>query len=222
LIRENPLIDPGMLYATAPCKNTTNEQWEHNVSSGHLTLLCRDGTCEPWKGWCLTSQRGAAPLPPPQPAPAAPLAAVEEYRTRVHTAGHYCCPGGQSFCNATDALKAQRCSGYYDFGSPQLLLSKNGTLLSFNQGERKAHQDDNNWIDVVLTRSFDQGRTFGPLQVVHSENNWRTPTSQYQSIGQNTAVLDERTGVIHLLFARNNTVAFHTHSSDDGASWAAP
>lgn len=53
--------------------------------------------------------------------------------------------------------KGDRCSGYYDFGSPQLLLSKNGTLLSFNQGERKLHQDDNNWIDVVLSRSFDMG-----------------------------------------------------------------
>jgi hypothetical protein len=42
-------------------------------------------------------------------------------------------------------MRKERCSGYYDFGSPQLLLSKNGTLLSFNQGERVAHRDDNNW-----------------------------------------------------------------------------
>ena len=119
-------------------------------------------------------------------------------------------------------MRAARCSGYYDFGSPQLVLSKNGTLLSFNQGERKAHQDDNNWIDVMLTRSTDMGRTWLPVQVVHSENTWQTPASDYQSIGQNTAVLDEATGAIHLLFTRNNTAAFHTSSSDDGASWARP
>jgi hypothetical protein len=226
LIRENEDIDPTILYAVAPCKNTSNEQWQHSPSTGRLTSLCDSGTCAPWKGWCLTAERGPPPLPapppPPPPVPLAPLAAVEEYRTRVHTAGHYCCPSGQPFCNATGAMQHQRCSGYYDFGSPQLLLSKNGTLLSFNQGERKAHQDDNNWIDLVVTRSFDQGRSFGPLQVVHSENDWRTPASKYQSIGQNTAVLDAHTGWIHLLFARNDTLAFHTHSTDDGATWAKP
>ena len=61
-------------------------------------------------------------------------------------------------------MRQDRCSGYYDFGSPQLLLTLNGTLLSFNQGERRLHEDDNNWIDVVVTRSMDEGRTWLPLQ----------------------------------------------------------
>lgn len=108
------------------------------------------------------------------------------------------------------------------FGSPQLLLSKNATLLSFNQGERVAHQDDNNWIDIVVTRSFDMGTTWLPIQVVHSENNWQTPKNAYKSIGQNTAVLDEHTGVIHMLFTRNNTDMLMTSSSDHGATWASP
>eukprot|EP01052_Picozoa_sp_SAG31_P029926 SAG31_NODE_3022_length_4780_cov_10.130955_4_plen_366_part_00 len=119
-------------------------------------------------------------------------------------------------------MRAARCSGYYDYGSPQLLLSKNGTLLAFNQGERKAHQDDNNWIDVMLTRSIDMGKSWLPVQVVHSENTWRTPAKDYKSIGQNTAVLDETTGAVHLLFTRNNTQAFHTSSTDDGVSWRTP
>jgi len=79
-------------------------------------------------------------------AAAVDLQATEVFRSRVETAGLYCCPpdgAGKrvSFCNST----AAGCSGYYDFGSPQLLLSGNSTLLSFNQGERVAHQDDNNW-----------------------------------------------------------------------------
>ena len=57
------------------------------------------------------------------PAPPAALTASETYRTRVHTGGHYCCPGGAYFCNATAEMRAARCSGYYEFGSPQLLLS---------------------------------------------------------------------------------------------------
>ena len=152
----------------------------------------------------------------------APLQATEAYRSRVHTAGHYCCPNGAAYCNASAAMRQDRCSGYYDFGSPQLLLTLNGTLLSFNQGERRLHQDDNNWIDVVVTRSTDKGKSWLPLQVVHSENNWATDPSNYQSIGQNTAVLDRTTGVIHLLFTRNNTEVLATSSSDDGETWAVP
>ena len=162
------------------------------------------------------------PPPPVDPSLDAPLAAAEMYRTRVHTAGKYCCPGGAAYCNATDTMRHARCSGYYDFGSPQLLLTNNGTLLSFNQAERRAHKDDNNWIDIAVTRSFDKGNTWLPLEIVVSENTWRTPSSEYQSIGQNTAVLDATTGVVHLLFARNNTELFATSSSDHGATWAKP
>jgi hypothetical protein len=186
LIRESPRIDPGILYAVAPCRNTSNEWWRHSHSN-QLVSLCTTGTCLPWQGWCLTAERGLPapvppplPPPPPPPVPQGPLQATEVYRTRVHTAGHFCCPGGRAYCNATASMQKQRCSGFYDFGSPQLLLSQNGTLLSFNQGERVSHQDDNNWIDVVLTRSFDQGRSFGPLQIVHSGNNWST-VSDYAS-----------------------------------------
>ena len=86
-----------------------------------------------------------------------PLQATELYRSRVHTAGHYCCPGGAAFCNSTAMERETACDGYYDHGSPQLLLTLNGTLLSFNQAERVKHMDDNNWIDIVLKRSFDRG-----------------------------------------------------------------
>ena len=66
-----------------------------------------------------------------------------------------------------------------------------------------------------MTRSFDRGASWLPLQVIHSENTWNTPSTRYQSIGQNTAVLDETTGVIHMLFTRNNTDLLATSSSDD-------
>ena len=164
----------------------------------------------------------AAARPRSPPAPPAPLIAAEAYRTRVHTGGQWCCPGGASFCNATAKMMQARCSGYRDFGSPQLLLTPNGTLLSFNQAERLAHNDDNNWIDIVVTRSLDEGRSWLPLQVVHSANNWHTPSSRYQSIGQNTAVVDEITNTIHMLFTKNNSELFTTWSGDDGATWAAP
>jgi hypothetical protein len=119
LIRENPHIDPGVLYHASPCKNTSNEQWDYDAASQQLRLLCTSGTCLPWHGYCLTAD--SSPLPPPPlppappaptpPVPLAPLLATELYRTRVHTAGHYCCPGGRPYCNATAAMRAARCSG---------------------------------------------------------------------------------------------------------------
>jgi hypothetical protein len=41
-------------------------------------------------------------------------------------------------------------------------------------------------------------------------------------MGQDTAVLDNTTGVVHMLFTKNNTEVYVTSSSDDGASWSAP
>ena len=73
--------------------------------------------------------------------------------------------------------------------------------------------DDNNWIDMVVTRSFDLGRNWEPLQVIHSENTWQTDPKNYQSIGQDTAVLDNTTGTIFMLFTRNNTDMLVTSSS---------
>ena len=90
LIRENALIDPGILYHALPCKNTSNEQWQYDRGSKQLRLLCASGTCLPWRGWCLTAAPSAPPPPPPPPVPVpdGPLSATEMYRTRVHTAGH--------------------------------------------------------------------------------------------------------------------------------------
>lgn len=110
-IRENQNADPGVLYASAPCRNTSNEWWDYN--STRIISKCNQGTCEQWEHWCLTAQRGHHPTPPIPPAPLAPLQAKEIYRTRVHTAGRFCCPGGADYCNATDSMRDRRCSGYY-------------------------------------------------------------------------------------------------------------
>jgi hypothetical protein len=150
-----------------------------------------------------------------------PLTATRMYGSRVHTGGRYCCPGGRPSCNASD-VEGSSCGGYFEYGSPALVLTGNGTLLSFNQGERLQHQDDNNWIDIVLRRSFNRGRSWQGLQVVHSENTPHTPAQQWQSIGQPTPVLDKTTGTIWLLMARNNTEILVSSSVDHGASWAAP
>lgn len=48
--------------------------------------------------------------------------------------------------------------------TPQLLVTRAGTLLAFAQGRSGAHDRSDN--DIILKRSTDQGRTWSPFQVL--------------------------------------------------------
>lgn len=171
-----------------------NFRWLWNSSSGHLVSNCSDKGAR-WKGMCITAE---PPLSPPAAAVASPSSSLVPTES-----------GGD-------------CGGYFDYGGPSCVLSANETLLCFFAGEKLVHRDDNDWTDLVLRRSFDKGVTWQPLQVVASDNNASTPPSQWQTYGNEAAVLDRRTGTIWLLFDRNNTGLLVTHSSDHGASWTTP
>jgi hypothetical protein len=98
----------------------------------------------------------------------------------------------------------------------------NDTLLCFFAGEKLEHRDDDNWADLVLRRSFTKGRTWEKLQVVASDNDRSTPHSKWQTYGNEAAVLDRSTGIIWVLFDKNNTGLLVTKSSDHGATWSTP
>ena len=67
--------------------------------------------------------------------------------------------------------------------------------------EKYHHQDDNNQIDIVIRRSFDQGRSWQPFQLVHTGSN----ATHQVTIGQGTPVLDHHTGRLWLFMTRNNS-----------------
>jgi len=56
--------------------------------------------------------------------------------------------------------------GYACFRIPAVVKTVEGTLLAFAEG-RVNHCGDAGDIDIVLKRSTDGGRTWGPLQVVN-------------------------------------------------------
>ena len=56
-------------------------------------------------------------------------------------------------------------SGYHTFRIPAIIRHASGSLLAFCEG-RKANSSDFGDIDIVMKRSEDGGRTWGPLQVV--------------------------------------------------------
>ena len=119
--------------------------------------------------------------------------------------------------------------GYHTYRIPAVLRAANGTLLAFCEG-RKSGGGDSGDIDLLLKRSTDGGRTWGPTQVVWNDAE--------NTCGNPCPVLDESTGTVWLLLTHNlgvdreREIAARTakgtrtvwvaHSRDHGATWTKP
>ncbi|WP_329237241.1 exo-alpha-sialidase [Actinoallomurus sp. NBC_01490] len=113
---------------------------------------------------------------------------------------------------------AQHTDGYSCFRIPAIVRANDGTLLAFAEGRVNGCGDAGD-IDLVLKRSTDGGRTWGPLQVVLPGNG--------DTRGNPAPVVDRRTGRIVLMTTWNpgddDTIRhpFVQTSDDDGATWSA-
>jgi sialidase-1 len=119
--------------------------------------------------------------------------------------------------------------GYHTFRIPSIISTQAGTLLAFAEGRKNSASDTGN-IDLVLKRSFDQGQTWQPLQIVCDMGG--------DTCGNPTAVQDESTGRIWLFLTHNygeDTIEeinngtsrgvrtiWSTYSEDDGETWSPP
>lgn len=112
--------------------------------------------------------------------------------------------------------------GYHTFRIPVIVRATNGDLLAFAEG-RKNGSGDAGDIDIVLKRSQDGGRTWGPVRLVQDE--WSDPTAKV-TIGNPTPVVDQfdthHRGRLWLVFTRNNARFFVTSSDDHGQTWSRP
>lgn len=102
--------------------------------------------------------------------------------------------------------------GYHTYRIPAIIKAPDGTLLAFCEG-RKNSPSDAGKIDMLLKRSTDGGKTWGPQQVIHGEEGDVT-------IGNPVPVYDKETGRIWLVFCRNNERVFTTFSENNGETWA--
>jgi sialidase-1 len=113
----------------------------------------------------------------------------------------------------------QNTEGYFCFRIPAVVQAVNGDLLAFAEG-RVDNCHDRGDIDLVVKRSTDGGKTWGPVQVV-SEGDADTH-------GNPMPVVDSETGRIVLLTTHNpgtgsgGRIPFVQVSDDDGATWTAP
>ncbi|MEU9502356.1 sialidase family protein [Streptomyces sp. NPDC048196] len=123
-------------------------------------------------------------------------------------------------------FKAAQEQGYFCFRIPAVVRSTHGTLLAFAEGRRHDCGDSGD-IDLVLKRSTDGGRTWGPLQVVNRGGG--------DTHGNPAPVVDRRTGRIVLAETYNkgrtdglscdvpcDRTPHLQYSDDDGATWSAP
>ncbi|KUL23133.1 exo-alpha-sialidase [Streptomyces regalis] len=123
-------------------------------------------------------------------------------------------------------FKAAQDPGYACFRIPAIVKTKDGTLLAFAEG-RVLNCGDAADIDIVLKRSTDGGRTWGPLQVVNEGDG--------DTHGNPAPIVDRETGRI-LLAETYNTgrtdsgscsvpcerIPHLQYSDDDGRTWSEP
>ncbi|MEU0196122.1 sialidase family protein [Streptomyces afghaniensis] len=155
--------------------------------------------------------------------------------TAVLTAAALLAPAGPAHTQPATGLpefdqqvlfKASQDPGYACFRIPAIVRTTAGTLLAFAEG-RVLNCGDAADIDIVLKRSTDGGRTWGPLQVVNEGAG--------DTHGNPAPVVDRRTGRILLAEtyntgrtdAGNCTVPCDRtphlqYSDDDGRTWSEP
>ncbi|MET7695052.1 sialidase family protein [Streptomyces sp. NPDC005483] len=123
-------------------------------------------------------------------------------------------------------FKADRDPGYACFRIPAIVRTTAGTLLAFAEG-RVLNCGDTTDIDIVLKRSTDGGRTWGPLQVVNEGAG--------DTHGNPAPVVDRRKGRVLLAETYNtgrtdsgscaapcDRTPHLQYSDDDGRTWSAP
>lgn len=84
--------------------------------------------------------------------------------------------------------------GYNCFRIPATIVAPNGDVLAFAEGRTDSCSDAGD-IHLVFKRSKDQGRTWGPLQVLWHKEGY--------TVGNPAPVVDRETGVIFLLATHN-------------------
>ena len=109
--------------------------------------------------------------------------------------------------------------GYGCFKIPTLLRTRpQGTLLAMVEA-RKFSCDDHGFVDLLLRRSVDEGKTWLPAFTMYSNST----ATHWTTVGDGNFVQDAQgAGTIWLLHTRNNSELFLSSSRDDGKTWSPP
>lgn len=119
--------------------------------------------------------------------------------------------------------------GYKCFRIPSIVKTNKGTLLAFAEARKNGCSDTGD-IDLVVKRSVDNGKTWGPMIKIWDDGD--------NVCGNPAPVVDRVTGKIILIStwnrgddhekdiiagtSKDTRKVFVLHSNDDGMSWSAP
>jgi sialidase-1 len=120
--------------------------------------------------------------------------------------------------------------GYAEYRIPGVVVTPKGTVLAYCEARRTG----GDWaqIDVFLRRSADGGRTWdAPRQIAHRGPRVprnpvvaaRLPNSvDKQTVNNPVAIVDGRTGAVHVLYCVEYARCFYMRSDDDGVTFSDP
>ena len=99
---------------------------------------------------------------------------------------------------------------YTCFRIPTLLKTKSGDIIAFAEGRRGSCSDQGD-VRIVSRRSNDGGKTWSPITQVLNETG--------HTIGNPSPIMDTDTGVVWLLYARDDNQVWLSSSADEGKTW---
>lgn len=102
---------------------------------------------------------------------------------------------------------------YHTYRIPAIAVTLDGTILAFCEARKNISYD---WgeIHIGLRRSKDNGSSWTPAQIVASHGE--------DTAGNPCVVVDRNTGVVWLMYSRNNNTVYVCKSNDNGESWSKP
>lgn len=99
---------------------------------------------------------------------------------------------------------------------PALLVTRSGTLLAFGTA-RRGGGGDYAWNDLILRRSFDEGLSWGEVQLLPGDN-----TSGPATVDNPCPIWDDVHNRTVLVFMSDGKRMLLMTSEDDGESWSVP
>lgn len=130
----------------------------------------------------------------------------------------------------TDLFEANT-GGYAQYRIPGLVVTRKGTLLAYCEA-RKSTRSDWGTIDILMRRSTDGGKTWGPPRrvVTPPSDVTKNPVALAQNLGRPgdvtlhnaVAITDQQTGAVHFLYCAEYSRSFYQRSDDDGETFTEP
>lgn len=138
--------------------------------------------------------------------------------------------GADPLLEKVDIFKAGD-DGYTLYRIPGMVVTAKGTVLAYCEA-RKSDRGDWGPIDIVLRRSTNGGKSWGPMQSVANVPGPKAKNpvaiAQKLVVGDkdvtynNVAAIADSNGSIHMLFCLEYMRCFYQRSDDDGISWTKP